>query len=225
MRLAGVTGLAVELCILDVLERPAFYFGLLIERQRPDDTSRRTDHERAGRDFGSSAHERVCADDRAGANFRAIENNGAHSDKHFVIEGTRVNDRRMTDRYPLPHNGGKVIREMNDGRVLDVGTRADDDSVDITAQNRAMPDAGFFAKSNIANESRARSHECARVNARASGKPRRHPCEPSRKWISWNLHAVFLLILRNVSLSNEIRRGNRLRTRSRIFTPNMVESG
>jgi len=79
--------------ILNVLERPALDFGLLIVPQLPDDAGRRSDHKRPRRDSCSRSHERIRADNRARADFRAIENDGAHSNQHFIIEGAGVDDR------------------------------------------------------------------------------------------------------------------------------------
>ncbi|MEO5718663.1 MAG: hypothetical protein ABIR29_08845 [Chthoniobacterales bacterium] len=51
----------------------------------------------------------------------------------------------MTDRDPFADQRGQLIRDMDDGAILEIAPRTDLDPVNVAAQNRALPDTGFFA--------------------------------------------------------------------------------
>src|SRR5690348_13202664 len=90
--------LAVELRVLNVLQRPMADLRLLVRGEAPNDSSRRTEDERARWHFHADSHERVCADDAARADLRAVEDDRAHSDEHFIVDRAGVDDRAVTDR-------------------------------------------------------------------------------------------------------------------------------
>ena len=56
--------------------------------------------------------------------------------------------------------------DMNDGIVLDIGTRADDNAINVAAQNGAVPDARFLFERNVADDGRAGNDPGAWVDGR-----------------------------------------------------------
>ena len=64
-------------------------------------------------------------------------------------------------------DGGRIIGvEMNNGVVLNVGARADDDAVDVAAQDRAAPHTRFFFERDVADDGRTGHNPGGGVNSR-----------------------------------------------------------
>src|SRR5438105_2874445 len=76
----------------------------------------------------------------ASTDFRPIENNCAHPDQNFVVDGASVYDGAMTDGDELAQSHLVRRVDMNDGIVLNIRARADNDAIEIAAQNGAIPD-------------------------------------------------------------------------------------
>src|SRR5262249_56056308 len=101
----------------------------------------RGEDEWAGRDFGSYGDQCVCADDRTRADFDVVENDCAHADEDFIVDFARVNNRGVPDRNQFAYGCWVTGINVDNSVVLNVRARPDDDAVDITAQDRAVPDA------------------------------------------------------------------------------------
>lgn len=108
------------LCVLDIFLRPRSDRFLLVRTELPHDFSGRAKDERTRRNFCAPSDERVGTDDRPRPDHRAIENDCAHSNQHFIIDGAGVDDRTMTHRHHLTDNCRELIREMNNRAVLNV---------------------------------------------------------------------------------------------------------
>ncbi len=91
--------------------------------------------------FVPDRDQRVCANDRARADFHIVENDGAHADQYFIVDFACVNDRGVADRDQFAHACWVTGVHVDDSVVLNVRARPDDDAVDITAKHRAVPDA------------------------------------------------------------------------------------
>ena len=94
---------------------------------------RRTQHERAWRNFHPESNEGVSADNGTCAHLHVIKNDRAHSDKDFIVDLAGVYDGAMTDGDELSYGCWISGVEMDDGIVLNVRARPDDDTVDIAA--------------------------------------------------------------------------------------------
>ena len=70
-----------------------------------------------------------------------------------------MEDGLVPDGHQLSDVGAVVVREVDDRAVLHVGTRADDDPVDVAPQHRLEPDTRFFRQGHIAEDIRAGSDE------------------------------------------------------------------
>src|SRR3954466_1408105 len=147
---------AVLLGRFDIAQRPPGNVLLLIEGQLSPDFRRRAEHERAGRDFRSHRHERVCADDRTRADFDVIEDDGSHANEDFIVDFACVNNCGVADRDQFTYVSGVTSVNVDGSIVLNVRARPYDDAVDITAEDGAVPDAGFLFQDNIPE------HRCAR---------------------------------------------------------------
>src|SRR5437016_5664615 len=148
----------------DVAPRPPGDILLLIERKLPANFRGRPEDERARRNLHAASDERVCSYDRTRADFYIVKNDGTHPDKHFIVDLARVHDRVVANRDQLTHDRGIVCIKMHDGIVLNVRARADNDAIDIAAQNGAVPHARFLFKCNVANNGCSRDNPCARMN-------------------------------------------------------------
>ena len=91
--------------------------------------------------FDPHRDQRVCADDGTRADFDVVENDCAHADEYFIVDFARVNDRGVPDRDQFAYACWVTGVHVDDSVVLNVRARPDDDAVDITAQDRAVPDA------------------------------------------------------------------------------------
>ena len=69
-----------------------------------------------------------------------------------------MNDRGVADRDQFAYASWVTGVNVDDSVILNVRARPDDDAVDITAQNRAVPDARFFFKNYVAQDNRARNN-------------------------------------------------------------------
>ena len=153
-------------CSLDVAPGPARNVVLFVERELPPDFCRRAKDERAGRNAHPESDERVRADDGARADFGAVENNRAHADEDFIVDLAGVNDGAVANGDKLAYTGRITGIDMDDGIVLDIGTRTDDDAVNVAAQNGAVPDARFLLECNVADDRRGGNDPCAWMDGR-----------------------------------------------------------
>ena len=78
-----------------------------------------------------------------------------HADEHFIVDFARVNNRGMADGDQFAYVGWETGVNVDGSIVLNVRARPDDDAVDITAQDCAVPDARFFFKNYVTEHSRA----------------------------------------------------------------------
>jgi len=92
------------------------------------------------------------------ANFDVVEDDGSHADEHFIVDLARVNNRGVADCDQFAYACWVTGVNVDDSIVLNVRAWPDDDAVDITAQNRAVPDARFFFKRYVTQHSRARNN-------------------------------------------------------------------
>lgn len=108
-------------------------------------------------DFGGSAHNhhsrwKFCprSDHGTGGNeafvsdFTTVQQSGAHSDEAGIANETGMNDCAMSDRGEISDFDAKLISEMDDGSVLNIRALSDFDRIDISAQDRAVENAGIF---------------------------------------------------------------------------------
>jgi hypothetical protein len=78
-----------------------------------------------------------------------------------------VDDCAVTDRHQLADERGKIIRQVDDCVVLQVRSGTDDDAVDITAEDGAVPDARFLEQGDVADDGGTRNDKGRRMNLRA----------------------------------------------------------
>jgi len=158
---------AEMLCGFDIAPSPARNVFLFFERERALHFCRRTENERTRRNLCPESDQGICSDDRASTDLRPIENDCPHAEEHFVVDGAGVNDGAVTDGDELPKP--RLVRrvDVNDGVVLNVGPRADNNAIDITAQNGAVLYTRFFHQRYVADDGCARGDVGGFVNTRA----------------------------------------------------------
>ena len=89
------------------------------------------------------------------ADFSAIEDDRAHADQTFVADSAGVDNRGMANGDIIAHDAGKIVRQMKDRVVLDIAVVANDDAVDVAAQDGVIPNAGAVAQGDVAHHYRA----------------------------------------------------------------------
>lgn len=145
---------------LHVALGPDFDAGLFFVREFADDFCGGAEDERAGREFFVSGDEGAGADDAAIADDCAVEDHCIHADEDFVADGACVEDGFVADGDELADFHAEIVREMDDGAVLNIGARADADAVDIGTEDALIPHAGFVAEGDVADECGVIRNEC-----------------------------------------------------------------
>lgn len=130
--------------------------GFLISwRERPANFGWMTHHEAARRDDSALGNERAGGDDAAGTDLRAVKNDRTHADEAAVLDGAAVKGDGVADGDVIAEDEWVgIAHDVEDAAVLDVGTRADADEVDVTANDRAGPNAGVGADGDVADDDR-----------------------------------------------------------------------
>src|SRR5437762_8301504 len=90
-------------CGFHVTPRPASDVVLFVEGQLPANFCRRTQHERAWRNFHPESDEGVSANSGTCAHLHVIKNDRAHSDKDFIVDLAGVHDGAVTDGDQLSY--------------------------------------------------------------------------------------------------------------------------
>jgi len=150
----------------DVAQGPAGEVFLFVECELAADFRRGTKDEGAGRNFHAEGDQRIRADDGARTNVRTIENDRPHADKNFIVDLASVHDGAVPNRDELTDDCRKPRVEMDDGVVLHIRARTDDDAVDVAPQNGSVPDARFLFEGHVADDSGARDNPGGRMNSR-----------------------------------------------------------
>jgi len=104
----------------------------------------------------------LAADFRRGT----IENDRPHADENFIVDLASVHDGAVPNRDELTDDCRKPRVEMDDGVVLHIRARTDDDAVDVAPQNGSVPDARFLFEGHVADDSGARDNPGGRMNSR-----------------------------------------------------------
>jgi hypothetical protein len=92
-------------------------------------------------------------DDGAGSDDGAVENDRAHADEAAGFDGAAVEYSVVADGDVVANvNAVLFLHAVQDAVVLNVGVVADADLVDVAAEDGVHPDAGVFAKNDVADE-------------------------------------------------------------------------
>ena len=150
----------------DVAPGPDGDVFLLVGGELPANFRRRSEYERAGRNFHSYRDQRVCADDGTRAHLDIVENDRAHADEHFIVDLARVHDGIVSDGDQFAYDCRIVRIDVSNSIVLNIGARPDDDAVDVAPQDGAVPHARFFFENHIAQQRGARNNPCAGMDRR-----------------------------------------------------------
>src|SRR5690606_26674 len=95
-----------------------------------------------------------------------------HTDEGAILHDTAVQNRHVTDQGVLADQRGQAriasltVFDMDYGSVLHVAARADDDTVEITAQHAVVPNARVRPDLDVADQPRPRRDEGRFVNPR-----------------------------------------------------------
>lgn len=109
---------------------------------------------RAGRnnrvlgDYSTSGNDATCANDGP------VHNDGSHANQNVIFQGTAMNHRVVRNGYIVTNYGFvPLVGAVNDCAVLNVGSVANGDAIDITPDNSVEPDCAVASHSYFANNS------------------------------------------------------------------------
>src|SRR5437867_3382280 len=129
-RLADVDPMSQAISgIIHVFLRPTFQLAAFFSRERASDPGGGADDQRAFGYPGSGCNQSFGPDETLISDDRAIQDDGAHPDQTLVPHRGRVHNGRVPHRHPIAQQTGKIVGEVKDGVVLNVGVMADDDPV------------------------------------------------------------------------------------------------
>ena len=122
--------------------------------QGPFGAGRRTDHQAARRDFGVFGDQCPGPDDTVVSDHGSVHQHGTHADQNAIVNGTAVEHDVVTDRDVVTDDQGiRVVGHVEQREVLDVGTMADPNIVDVAADDTVEPHAGFGFDDYVARRS------------------------------------------------------------------------
>ena len=136
-----------------------------LPRQRADHFGRRTQHQGTGRNLSARRDQSACADERLLADHGAVKNGRSHANQNLIANRAGVNDGDMANSDVIAYDAGEIVRQMQDGIVLDVCMVADNNAVEVTPEHGVVPDAGVMTERDVAQHHRAPGN----INAFAQG--------------------------------------------------------
>lgn len=157
--LASIVALSEPGILIRSVHRPSrgialqgfFYFGRIAGRKA------------IGRNLAIFANHTARRHQRAGSNNGAAEKNGAHSNEAALFDACPVKYSAVTygDVF-FQNKAGLRAFAVSDDIVLYVASAADTYGREVSAQDRAEPDAGIVSDFNIADDGCVRCDEGAR---------------------------------------------------------------
>ena len=103
-------------------------------------------------DDGVFFDEGAGGDDGAAADGGTGEDGGVHADEDVVFDGAGVDDGAVADGHETADEAWAVILDVQAGRVLYIGVRANPDTADVAAHDGCGPDARVLADFDIAED-------------------------------------------------------------------------
>src|SRR5690606_9535447 len=102
----------------------------------------------------------------------AVHDDRTHTDEGALLDDTAVENGHVPDQGVLADQRGQAriasltVLDVDYGSVLHVAARADDNTVEITAQHAVVPDARAWPHLDVTDQPRARRDEGRFVNPR-----------------------------------------------------------
>jgi len=91
-----------------------------------------------------------------------VHHNGPHADQYLVANSAAMKERTVTDSHVIadgeritPRIVGPVMGDVQYGAILNIGSRANANNLNITAHGRMWPDADIIPEMNIAHDHRS----------------------------------------------------------------------
>lgn len=102
---------------------------------------------------GTPATSERGGDDGAGADAGVVEDGGPDADEDGVFQQAAMDGGVVTNGAELADGDGEEVPlAVEDGAILDVGTGADVDAVDVAAEDGVHPDAGLLAQGDVSKD-------------------------------------------------------------------------
>lgn len=151
---------------LDVFIGPSPDRGLLLATQGTDNPARNPHHKRTRRNLHPFWNQASSPYDAPRTYARTVHHDGTHADENFVVDPTRVKQCAMTNGDKTTDRGPEITRQMDDGAVLNIATRTDENALDVGPENALVPDTGMFPDFHISNHNSTWGNESTGVNVR-----------------------------------------------------------
>jgi hypothetical protein len=93
------------------------------------------------------------SNDTAASDHDSVEQNAAHCNQAIILDGAAVKNDPVSNPNSLPDMTRNTFINVNDGAVLDIGLRSNDDWRHVSPQHSTIPDARVRAQRHLAHYS------------------------------------------------------------------------
>jgi hypothetical protein len=145
--------------LIDVVPPTAFEAGSGGVIDFADDTGGKAEDHGIGGNLHSLSQDRAGADDRAGPDMDAVEQDRTHADQAVVLDRASMKNHAMTGGDPRTDRARQTRIGMNHGQVLNIRCFAYGDPLDIAAKDGVVPDARIFTEMNVSQHDGAAGDE------------------------------------------------------------------
>ena len=122
-------------------------------------------HKRTGGNLDTRRQETASRDQRISTDTHSVKQDGTDTDKATGLDVASVKRYTVTDSNVFFENSRVQFRaDMDDRRILNVGTCSDPDSVNITTQDGAEPNTGVLTDLDIPYNKGTLGDECRFVD-------------------------------------------------------------
>lgn len=136
--------------IVCIVLRGFFDPSSLLLRHRAFHLGRRTEDEALGRNNHTLSDQRSGSHNAVFPDHGAVHHNRAHADQDAILDCASVQDHMVADGDVVSNDERMgVVGDVQEAKVLNVGTVADTDVVHVAPHDGMKPDAGLVSENHI----------------------------------------------------------------------------
>ena len=117
-----------------------------------DNLGRNACNQGVRRNDGAFGYNSTGSNNGAVADYSAVKHGGMHTDEAVVLNSAGMQQSAVAYGYIIAYDAGVFVGNVQYAVVLDVAVAANLDTVNVTADSNAGPNAGVLFKLNLANQ-------------------------------------------------------------------------